>query len=151
MKRFVILSLTLMMSVASWAQHLDFMGFPIEGTIEDFTERIRQRYPLKRKMGGDQYYIYQGTVCGHISYLKAEYSRKTKTVYKITVQPQHIDENAYVDSLVARYGRAEEIQGGYRWIKPGGEIFLYLPQGYDPVLMYFDVKGFEKYKAEKKR
>lgn len=130
-------------------QHLDFMGVPMGGTIADFTEQVRQRYPLQRKVGGERYYIYMGPVFGHNTYLKAEYSRKTKTVYKITVTPKSIDQTAYVDSLMAHYGEPIEVSNGYRWNQPGGTILLYTPQGYDPVLFYIDEEGVAKFKEEK--
>ena len=147
-KTFTLLAL-LMLATASWAQHLDFMGHPIEGNITDFTAAIRQQYPLQKKVGGDRYYIYQGNVFGNNCYLKAEYTRKSKTVYKITVEPKQIDQNALIDSLVANYGEALEVQGGYRWNRPGGTVFLYTPQGYDPILMYFDEQGVAAFREEK--
>lgn len=149
MKRLIILMFALSMSVASWAQHLDFMGVPIEGNITDFTAKMRPRYPLKKKVGGEYYYIYYGPVFGHNCYLKAEYSRKTRTVYKVTVTPQFIDQNALADSLSVHYGLPEEAASGYKWNRPGGLVYLYLPEGYDPVLMYLDADGAERFKREK--
>ncbi len=130
-------------------QHLDFMGYPMQGSITDFTEAIRQRFPLQKKVGGDYYYIFRGSVYGHDSYFKVEYTRKSRTVYKITVTPKQIDQNALVDSLVCHYGNALEVQGGYRWNRPGGTIFLYTPEGYDPVLMYFDEQGVKQFRENK--
>lgn len=124
------------------------MGIPMEGNINDFTDRMRQRYPLQKKVGGERYYIYKGTVCGHDSYLKAEYSRKSRTVYKITVTPKNIDQNAYVDSLNARYGEGVRIEKGYRWNAPGGTVLLYMLEGYDPVLMLFDEQGVAAFRKE---
>ena len=141
--------LALMFSVGTWAQHLDFLGYPMEGNITDFTAKIRQRFPLQKRVGGDRYYIYQGSVFGINSYLKAEYTRKSKTVYKITVTPKNIDQNALLDSLVAHYQEPIEVQGGYRWNREGGTVFLYTPQGYDPVLMYFDEAGVATFREEK--
>ena len=147
MKKLLLLSM-LMLTTAAWAQHLDFMGYPIEGNITDFTAQVRQRFPVQKRVGGDRYYIYQGTVFGHNTYLKAEYSRKSRTVYKITVTPKQIDENAFLDSHFAHYGEALEVQGGYRWNRPGGTVFLYTPEGYDPVLMYFDEQGVATFRKE---
>ena len=118
-------------------------------TISDFTANIRQRFPLQKKVGGDSYYIFKGNVYGHDSYFKAEYSRKTKIVYKITVTPKQVEQNALIDSLVAHHGQALEVQGGYRWNVQGGTIFLYTPEGYDPVLMYFDEQGVARFREEK--
>jgi hypothetical protein len=145
----ILLLLALALSVGAWSQNLDFLGVPMGGTIQDFTETVRQRFPLQKKVGGDHYYIYKGSIFGHETYFKAEYSRKTKTVYKITVTPQQIDQTAYLDSLVAHYGDPLEVNGGYRWNREGGTVFLYLPGGYDPVLMYFDTQGVATFKEEK--
>ncbi len=125
------------------------MGIPIEGTINDFTDAMRPRFPLQKRVGDERYYIFKGTVYGHILYLKAEYTRKSRTVYRVTVEPKHIDQNALIDSLVVDYGTPEEITGGYRWTMNEGDVLLYTPEGYDPVLMYFDREGLLKYKEEK--
>ena len=147
--KYLLFSLMLAVSSASWAQHLDFMGTEMGGSISDFTSQIRQRYPLQKKVGGDHYYIYKGSIYGHDTYFKAEYSRKTKTVYKITVTPKQIDQNALADSLTAHHGEPLEVQGGYRWNVEGGTILLYTPEGYDCVLMYLDTEGVARFSEEK--
>ena len=121
----------------------------MEGNITDFTASIRARYPLQKRVGGDRYYIYKGPVYGHNCYLKAEYSRKSKTVYRITVTPQHIDQNAMLDSLKFHYGEPEEVKGGYAWARPEGYIYFSIPEGYDPVLTYLDKEGVARFKEEK--
>lgn len=151
MKRLLSLALFISMSVTSWAQHLDFLGTPIEGNITDFTAKMRPRFPLQKRVGDERYYIYHGPVFGHNCYLKAEYSRKSRTVYKVTVTPKNIDQNALVDSLQLHYGQPEEMQGGYRWNREGGVVFLYMPQGYDPFLIYLDAQGVERFREEKEK
>ena len=148
MKRISFTLSFLLFTMLGIAENLKFMGTPMGCNIQNFTEQIRQRYPLQKKVGGDNYYIFKGNVYGHDSYLKAEYSRKTKIVYKITVTPKQIDQNALADSIVSHYGMPLEVKGGYRWNVIGGTIFLYTPEGYDPVLMYFDTKGVETFKKE---
>ncbi|MBP1531087.1 MAG: hypothetical protein ILA39_03025 [Bacteroidaceae bacterium] len=151
MKKYVLLFLFIHFScLAGVAQesHLDFMGFPMGVTIDDFTKQLRQRYPLQKRVGGDRYYIYKGSIYGRDSYLKAEYTKRSRLVYKITVTPKFIDQNALADSLVAHYGEAIEVQNGMRWNVEGGTIFLYMPQGYDPVLMYFDEQAVAKFREE---
>ncbi len=129
-------------------QHLNFFGVPIEGNITNFTASMQPRYKLQKKKGDEGYYIYRGPVCGHEMYLKAEYSRKSRTVYKVTVTPQFIDQNAFLDSLTVRYGEPEATDKGYRWLSAAGEILLYTPQGYDPVLIYLDREGVASYREE---
>ena len=88
MKKILLFACSALMAVGIRAQqHLDFMGYPMQGSITDFTEAIRQRFPLQKKVGGDYYYIFRGSVYGHDSYFKVEYTRKSRTVYKITVTP----------------------------------------------------------------
>ncbi len=130
-------------------QHLSFFGIPIEGNITNFTTAMQPRYKLQKKKGDEQYYIYKGSVCGHEMYLKAEYSRKSRTVYRITVTPQFIDQNAFLDSLRVHYGEPDDTDKGYRWSSAEGEIFLYTRQGYDPVLIYLDREGVAAYQKEK--
>jgi len=150
MKKILLLMFVALTSIGASAQeHLSFLGYPMGVTISDFTTNIRQRFPLQKKVGGDSYYIFKGNVYGHDSYFKAEYSRKTKIVYKITVTPKQVEQNALIDSLVVHHGQAMEVQGGYRWNVEGGTVFLYTPDGYDPVLMYFDERGVERFREEK--
>jgi len=150
MKKILLFAFITLISMGTRAQeHLDFLGYPMGIAIEDFTQNIRQRYPLQKKVGGDRYYIFRGNVYGHDCYFKAEYSRKTKTVYKITVTPKQVEQNGLIDSLVVHHGQALEVQGGYRWNVAGGTVFLYTPEGYDPVLMYFDEEGVKKFREEK--
>ncbi len=150
MKKILLFAFAVLMSVGTYAQqHLSFLGHPMGITIEDFTSDIRQRFPLQKKVGGDRYYIFKGNVYGHDCYFKAEYTRKTRTVYKITVTPKQVEQNALIDSLVAHHGEALDVQGGYRWNVSGGTIFLYTPEGYDPVLMYFDERGVAMFREEK--
>ena len=133
----------------SVAVGLSFMGHPMGQTIAEFTEAIRARYPLQRKVGGDHYYIYRGSVYGHDMYFKAEYTRKSRTVYKITVTPKQVEESELLDSLMAHYGTPTEVKDGYRWDEKAGTVFLYTPGGYDPVLFYFDTAGVARFREEK--
>ncbi len=130
-------------------EHLDFFGVPIEGNITQFTANLQPRFRLQKKKGDENYYIYKGPVCGHDMYLKAEYSRKSRTVYKVTVTPQYIDALAFLDSLTVMYGSPEEMEKGYRWMFPAGEVILYMVQGFDPVLIYLDLQGAVAFKEEK--
>ncbi|MCD7720619.1 MAG: hypothetical protein LUI09_00135 [Prevotellaceae bacterium] len=133
---------------ATTDEHLAFFGIPIQGNITDFTSSLQPRYRLQKKKGDENYYIYKGPVCGHDMYLKADYSRKSRTVYKVTVTPQYIDANAFLDSLTVMLGEPEEMEKGYRWTYPAGEILLYVAQGFDPVLIYLDLQGALAFKKE---
>ncbi len=133
----------------SVATHLEFMGIPIEGNITDFTQTMRPKYKLQKKVSDENYYIYRGPFMGHEVYLKTEYTRKSRTVFRVTVTPKNIDQTALADSMIANYGTPYEIQGGYRWNSPEGDILLLLPQGYDPIVMYIDTQGLSALKEEK--
>ncbi len=131
------------------AQHIEFMGVPIQGNITEFTKALQPRYRLQKKKGDEDYYIFKGPICGHDMYFRADYTRKSRTVYKVTVTPQYIDANAFLDSLTVRFGQPEDTGKGYRWTYPVGEILLYTPEGFDPVLIYLDVQGVLALKEEK--
>ena len=149
MKKVSLFFLVLCVSLGIKAQNLGFMGYQMGVSIYDFTDAVRQHFPLKKKVGGDQYFIYYGSVYGHDTYLKAEYTKKTHTVYKITVTPKQIDQYVLLDSLKVHHGEPMEVRGGYRWDPEGGTVFLYTPEGYDPVLMYFDMESVAKFREEK--
>ena len=59
MKRllFVIFCLSFIVSVEAQdtIPHLKFMGYSMGVPIADFTQNVRQRFPLQKKVGGDQY------------------------------------------------------------------------------------------------
>ncbi len=132
----------------SLAQHILFFGIPMEGNITQFTQNMQPRYKLQKKKGDEWYYIYKGPVCGHEMYLRADYSRKSRTVYKVTVTPQFIDANALLDSMTVRYGEPMDAGSCYRWSFPVGEVLLTKPEGYDPVLIYLDSEGVAAFRNE---
>ncbi len=133
----------------STQQHLVFMDVPIQGNIADFTQAMLPDYKLQKRVADDKYYIYRGPYYGHEVYMKAEYTRKSRTVYRITVTPQSIDQNALLDSLTAHHGTPQPTKAGYGWSTPQGIIMLQLPQGYDPIIMYIDRQGAAVLKEEK--
>ena len=150
MKRTVLLIFFLSLLSTSKAQNLDFMGYPMGVSITNFTKEVRQRYSLEKRVGGDDYYIFKGPVDGHNVYLKADYSHKSRMVYRITVTPKHIDLNAFVDSITVHHGEPEEVEGGYKWQKPEGSVFLYTPAGYDTTLIFLDYEAAKVCLEEKK-
>ncbi len=129
--------------------HLNFMGTSIEGNITDFTAALRPKYKLQKKVGDENYYIYKGPFMGHEMYLKAEYTRKSRTVYRVTVTPKNIDQGALLDSMTVHYGTPEPTQSGYGWSVDGGIIMMHTPQGYDPIVMYIDRQGALTLKEER--
>lgn len=140
-------ALMLSMATAMQAQHLKFFDVPIEGDINHFTDNMKPKYKLKKRISGE-YNIYYGSVCGHNFYMQANYTRKSNTVYMVKVQTQHIEPLIFLDSLQNHFGEAEETANGYRWIKPEGMIMYLLPEGYDPILQFIDAEGLKAYKEE---
>ncbi len=155
MKRLLYYFALMLLSPTAMAQedttqvHLCFMDISIQGNITDFTEAMRPRYKLQKKVGDENYYIYRGPFYGHEVYMKAEYTRKSRTVYRVTVTPKHIDQNALLDSLVVHHGTPQETRAGYGWSTAEGIIMLQMPQGYDPIVMYIDRKGAAVFQEEK--
>ncbi len=140
---YLILLLVAVICKAEEQPHLDFMGTPIEGSISDWSKSVQQRYKVQKKMNPDNYFILRGPVYGHEMYVKAECTKKSRTVFRLTVTPQFIDQTAFLDSLCAHHGEPERTEQGYAWKKPEGMVFMYQRQGYDPVLIYLDNQGIE--------
>jgi len=128
---------------------MEFMGIPIQGDINTFTDSMKPRYKLSKRVPDQQMFIYKGSVYGYNVYLQASYSRKSRTVYKVVVQPKNINEDAWLDSLVTHHGDYTPTEYGPLWDKPEGKILLYKLEGYDPVLMYMDKEGLTKFTEEK--
>lgn len=129
-------------------EHMMFEGVPMGITIDEFTERLKPRFQLKRKMGGDRNFIYQGYIFGHETYFQASYTRKSRIVYKVLVTPKNIDDVVWLDSLSHRYGEPVLTDKGYLWQRPEGMVLYYVPQGYETALFYVDSKGNAIFKEE---
>ena len=137
---------------AVWAQHIDFCGVELTGPVRNITEKMRKAgFKLKEKRTDDYFYIFEGKYCGQNTYLNVNYTPKSKTVYQVRVTPRHINEEAFVDSLIAKYGSEYESTGeGYCWSNEQGGIFYIKKNNYDPFVVIIDAEGMELRKKEGK-
>lgn len=131
------------------SKHLQFQGVSMEGTIDDFTERLKPRFQLKRKMGSDRQWIYYGFIFGKETYFQVDYTKKSRTVYRVTIMPKHIDEQTWIDSLNYAYGASVDTEMGILWKRPEGTILFRTLEGYDPALILLDKVGQSVLKEEK--
>lgn len=129
--------------------HLDFMGVPIGGSIDEFNDRIQPRFRLKKRVAGENQYIYEGPMFGYNTYIQVNFTRKSRTVYRVLVTPKGINQMAWEDSLHVRYGEPENTRQGQLWQRPEGMILYYTPEGYDSALIYLDALGNNAFKEEK--
>ncbi len=141
------------MPTALLTPHILFEGVELKGDIYDFSAAMQKRgFSLSKRLGNDNAYIFQGTVCGHTCYTQVSYTRHSRTVYKIMVQPKHVDLNVYLDSICARYGQVyDQTERGYQWMLPNGAVMLFTPDGYDPTLVVMDAEGVAAFKEENDR
>ncbi len=130
--------------------HIVFAGVEVKGKVDDFTDRMRdQGFKLQKKVGDERYYIYKGTYNGHSSYVRADYTPKSRTVYKVQVTPKHVSAVDYLDSLTVKYGKDYvSDQRGYQWSFGNGGVFFVTPEGKDPILLIMDARGAQLYKEE---
>ena len=130
--------------------HVLFEGIEVKGDIYEFSNVLQKHgFKLEKRLGNDLSYIFKGTVCGHSSYVQVSYTKRTRTVWRVIVEPKHVSLNDYVDSLQVRYGEAtDETERGYQWMLPTGAVMLFTPSGYDPKLVIMDGIGAEAYKDE---
>ena len=140
-------------SAPAFTEHILFEGIEVKGDIYDFSAVMQKRgFTLAKRVGNESMYIFKGTVCGQPCYLQASYTKHTRTVYRILVQPKHVDLNVYLDSLRARYGETyDETERGYQWQLPNGGVMFITPEGYDPTLVVMDALGVAAYKEENDR
>ncbi len=134
------------------AQHMDFCGVELTGSIRDVSNQMRKAgFKLKEKRPDDNFYIFEGKYCGQQTFLNVNYTPKTKTVYQVRVTPRHINEEALVDSLIAKYGAEYESTGeGYCWTNESGGIFYIKKEHYDPFVVIIDAEGMALRKQEEK-
>lgn len=151
MKRKLFLGMALLATLAGQAQHIVFDGLQVTGSVADFTEQMRVHgFKLQKKVTDDKYYIYKGTYNGHSSYVRADYTPKTKTVYKVQVTPQHVSTVDYIDSLTVKYGKEYvSDERGYQWTSAEGGVFFVTPEGKDPILIIMDAQGAQVFKEER--
>ena len=130
-------------------KHLTFMGIPIEGSIDSFKDSMEPKYKLKRKVGSENYFLFEGPMFGHNVYIQAYYSRKTRTPYRVVVSPKHLSLEVWQDSLISTFGDPVRTEQGLLWQRPEGMILHYTPEGYDTALIFLDSKGNEAFREEK--
>ena len=130
--------------------HVLFEGIEVKGDIYEFSAVMQKHgFTLEKRLGNELSYIFKGAVCGHNSYIQVSYTKRTRTVYRVMVQPKHVSLNDYLDSLQVRYGEiSDETERGYQWILPTGAAMLFTRDGYDPTLVVMDAQGVEAYKEE---
>ena len=133
--------------------HILFEGIEVKGDIYEFSQVLQKRgFTLKKRLGDEQQFIFQGPVCGHSSYVQVSYSKHSRTVYRVMVQPKHVSQNDYLDSLQVRYGEIyDETERGYQWMLPTGAVMFFTPEGYDPTLVIMDAEGVAAFKEENAR
>ena len=152
MKKSILFLLTLCLGMPVCAQHMDFNGVELCGHVRDFTKKLEQDgFKLKEKRLDDGFYIFQGKFCGQTTYVNIHFTPKSKTVYQARVTPRSIDEVAFMDSVIATYGKEYEPTGeGARWIKENGGVFYIKKDSYDPFVIIMDAEGLQTLKKEAK-
>lgn len=137
-------------AAATTTEHILFEGIEVKGDIYEFSNAMQKNgFTLSKRLGNENSYIFKGTVCGQSCYVQASYTKHTRTVYRLMVQPKHVDLNIYLDSLQARYGEVfDETERGYQWMLPNGAVMFITPDGYDPTLVVMDAIGVATFKDE---
>ena len=140
-------------STKAATEHILFEGIEVKGDIYEFAAVMQKnRFTLSKRLGNEYAYIFKGTVCGQSCYVQASYSKHSRTVYRIMVQPKNVDLNAYLDSLRVRYGEPyDETERGYEWMLTNGAVMFFTPEGYDPTLVIMDAIGVAAFKEENER
>lgn len=129
--------------------HLKFNGFELGTDIDSFTEQLKEKYELKRKMGGDKYFIFYGFVLGHDTYFQVHYSKKSKTVYKVQIMPKNAKDDLILELLTEQYGEPMLTTQGQLWKMPEGLVLMHSVENSDPAIIYLDSKANEVFVKEK--
>ncbi len=91
MKKLVFFVLALLLGLASTSaqQHLKFMGIPIDGNIENFTAKLKAKgltiHPDNKTLT-EPVRAFKGVFFDHEATIWAHYTRKNRTVYRVTVR-----------------------------------------------------------------
>jgi len=135
---------------AAPAEHLLFEGTEMKGDIYAFSKALQKLgYKQKQRDLNQHFFVFQGNVLGHSELFRVNFSKKTKTVWRIMAQPHNVPFDVLVDSLKARYGEPYEAYAtSCKWQLPVGFILLEAHEGYDPNLVLMDAAGVTAYKEE---
>ena len=131
--------------------HIAFEDMTMRGDIYQFSDTLKHHgFQLDKRLRDVDAWLFHGTIAGTTCYFQVTYTPITRTVYRIMAQPKHVNINAYVDSLSARYGEIYDSKpGSYQWMTPGGAVMLMTPDGMDPTLVIIDAPGFLLFKEER--
>ena len=134
-------------------QHILFEGIEVKGDIYEFSKVLEHNgYKQVSRDLNMREFVFKGTVCGISQKFKVSFTKKSKTVYRIMLQPQNVPVDEYIAKLCERYGKEyDTITRGLQWTLPTGAVLLATPDGYDPTLVIMDAQGVEKYKDEDNR
>ena len=86
MKKNIIILIAFVFTVSLNAQnrHMSFLGIPINGTIQNFHNKLVSK-GFKLYERKSDHYIYIGSFAGYPCELYATFSQQTKTVYDVTL------------------------------------------------------------------
>ena len=85
--------------------HLLFENIEMKGDIYDFSKVLqKQGFKQQQRDLNQLFFVFKGTVLGHSEQFKVNFSKKTKTVWRIMVQPHNVPLDEIVDSLTALSG-----------------------------------------------
>ena len=116
MKKMLFSLLIALMSVTAFSQeHLTFNGVPINGTLEEFVQKLESKgFKLVEYMGSNA--VMKGDFAGNSATLFILGSKKTKTVWKVAAQFADKDSwsdlksqyNSYKDMYTQKYGKPSD-------------------------------------------
>ncbi|MCR5181345.1 MAG: hypothetical protein K6C30_09085 [Bacteroidaceae bacterium] len=133
--------------------HLTFEKIEIKGDIYDFAKSMNEQgYKVRQRDLNQLFFVFKGNVFGKSQQFKVSFSKKTKTVWRVMVQPHNMPIDELLDSLTTNYGAPyEALNNSYKWLLDSGFIQLMIPEGYDPTLVFIDSQGAATYKDEDNR
>ncbi|MBR4533855.1 MAG: hypothetical protein IKO85_04850 [Bacteroidaceae bacterium] len=134
-------------------EHLMFEGVPVQGDIYDFSKALqKQGYKQQQRDLNQLFFVFKGNLLGHPQQFRVNFTKKTKTVWRIMAQPHNVPLDELVDSLTSRYGEPYEAVGtSFKWQLPVGFIMLEQHEGYDPNIVFMDAVGVAAYRDEDNR
>ena len=107
-------------------------------------------FTLDKRLRDVDAFLFHGTILCTTCYFQVSCTPTSRTVYRIMAQPKHININAYVDSITARYGSIFDSKpGSYQWMSPAEAVMLITPDGVDPTLVIIDAQGYALFKEER--
>lgn len=163
----LFLIIVLCMSVSMKAQHFTFMGIPIDGSPDDFEQELVlrgfRRFEFVNNAEFPVYRWYKGIFAGYKSTLLVSSTKKSNTVYSVSVNVPVENDSLYINEICKFFqntiedkysiDKKENTENGTRYVIGQGNIVVNVLTSEKESIVsvqYLDIDNAIEYNNEKR-